>query len=196
MFKHVERHVMTAVLKLIERQRNGETVETGLVKSVVESFVALGLDDADSSKSTLDVYKDHFERPFVEASEVYYKFESEKFVSDNSVTDYMKKAETRLSEEENRVKMYLHTSTNKPLITTCEAVLVKNHTDIMWDEFQNLLNMDKLDDLHRMYSLLSRIPEGLDPLRTRFEEHVRKAGLSAIEKIADHGGETMVLNNL
>jgi cullin 1 len=191
MFKHVERHVMTAVLKLIERQRNGETVETGLVKSVVESFVALGLDDADSSKSTLDVYKDHFERPFVEASEVYYKKESEKFVSENSVTDYMKKAETRLSEEENRVKMYLHTSTNKPLITTCEAVLVKNHTDIMWDEFQNLLNMDKLDDLHRMYSLLSRIPEGLDPLRTRFEEHVRKAGLSAIEKIADQGGETM-----
>lgn len=119
MFKHVERHVMTAVLKLIERQRNGETVETGLVKSVVESFgkfilydfchifytivtlihmftylVALGLDDADSSKSTLDVYKDHFERPFVEASEVYYKKESEKFVSENSVTDYMKKVWT------------------------------------------------------------------------------------------------------
>jgi len=46
-----------------------------------------------------------------------------------------------------------------------------------------------------MYSLLSRIPEGLDPLRTRFEEHVRKAGLSAIEKIADQGGEIMVLNN-
>lgn len=54
-------------------------------------LVALGLDDADSSKSTLDVYKDHFERPFVEASEVYYKKESEKFVSENSVTDYMKK---------------------------------------------------------------------------------------------------------
>ena len=47
-----------------------------------------------------------------------------------------------------------------------------------------------------MYSLLSRIPEGLDPLRTRFEEHVRKAGLSAIEKIADQGGETMVLYSL
>lgn len=36
-----------------------------------------------------------------------------------------------------------------------------------------------------MYSLLARIPEGLDPLRTRFEAHVRRAGLSAIEKIAD-----------
>jgi len=38
MFKHVQRNVMTAVLKLIERQRNGETVETKLIKSVVESF--------------------------------------------------------------------------------------------------------------------------------------------------------------
>ncbi|CAG8849496.1 11766_t:CDS:2, partial [Racocetra persica] len=28
MFMHVERHVMAAVLKLIERQRNGESVET------------------------------------------------------------------------------------------------------------------------------------------------------------------------
>ncbi|CAJ0750528.1 18056_t:CDS:10, partial [Entrophospora sp. SA101] len=39
--------------------------------------------------------------------------------------------------------------------------------------------------LHRMYSLLSRIQEGLEPLRKHFEEHVHKAGLNAIEKIAD-----------
>ncbi|KAF0477803.1 Cullin-domain-containing protein [Gigaspora margarita] len=191
MFMHVERHVMAAVLKLIERQRNGESVETGLVKSVVESFVALGLDDADSTKSTLDVYKEHFQKPFVEASEVYYKAESEKFVSENSVTEYMKKAEARLREEENRVKLYLHQSTHKPLISTCETVLVKNHTDIMWDEFQNLLNLDKMDDLNRMYSLLSRITDGLEPLRTRFEEHVRKAGLNAIEKVADQVNDNM-----
>ncbi|CAH1756072.1 2019_t:CDS:10 [Entrophospora sp. SA101] len=185
MFTHVHRHVMIAISKLIERQRNGETVETSLVKSVVDSYVALGLDDADSAKSTLDIYRKHFEKPFVDESEVYYKTESEKFVSENSVTDYMKKAETRLIEEENRVQMYLHPSTHKILISTCETVLVKNHTDIMWDEFQNLLNMDKLEDLHRMYSLLSRIQEGLEPLRKHFEEHVHKAGLNAIEKIAD-----------
>ena len=35
-----------------------------------------------------------------------------------------------------------------------------------------------------MYALLARIPEGLDPLRVRFETHVRKAGLGAIERIA------------
>jgi cullin 1 len=57
MFKHVERHVMTAVLKLIERQRNGETVETGLVKSVVESF---GKFLIKIRTPALDVYEIHF----------------------------------------------------------------------------------------------------------------------------------------
>lgn len=34
-----------------------------------------------------------------------------------------------------------------------------------------------------MYLLLSRIPSGLDPLRVRFETHVKKAGLESVEKI-------------
>ncbi|KAF9952455.1 hypothetical protein BGZ70_000594 [Mortierella alpina] len=191
LFSHVERNVMAAVLQLIERQRNGESVETSLLRNVVESFVSLGLDENDSKKTTLEVYRQYFEKPFVNATEVYYKMESEKFLSENSVTEYMKKAEARLAEEESRVQMYLHASTHKPLIQTCETVLVKGHTEIIWEEFQNLLNQDKQEDLFRMFSLLLRIPDGLDPLRARFEAHVRKAGLSAIEKIADESTETL-----
>lgn len=96
-----------------------------------------------------------------------------------------------MAEEESRVQMYLHASTHKPLIQNCETVLVKGHTEIIWEEFQNLLNQDKQEDLYRMFSLLLRIPNGLDPLRARFEAHVRKAGLSAIEKIADESAETL-----
>lgn len=33
-----------------------------------------------------------------------------------------------------------------------------------------------------MYLLLSRIPNGLDPLRERFEQHVKKAGLDSVER--------------
>jgi cullin 1 len=53
----------------------------------------------------------------------------------------------------------------------------------MWDNFQNLLDFDKDEDLQRMYSLLSRIPEGLEPLRKKFEEHVKKAGLAAVSRL-------------
>jgi cullin 1 len=53
----------------------------------------------------------------------------------------------------------------------------------MQEAFQGLLDNEKEDDLNRMYNLLSRIPNGLDPLRDRFEAHVKKAGLEAVEKV-------------
>ncbi|KAJ3099328.1 hypothetical protein HDU96_010738 [Phlyctochytrium bullatum] len=165
--------------------RDGDTIEHSLIKSVVDSFVALGLDENDCTKPTLEIYKQYFETPFISATEAYYKAESELFISENSITDYMKKAEARLIEEENRVQLYLHQTTHKPLITTCETVLIKNHTAPIQEEFQSLLDQDQTDDLARMYGLLSRVPEGLDKLRTIFEAHVRKQGLSAVERVAE-----------
>lgn len=137
----------------------------------------------------MDVYRNYFEKQFLEATEVYYKTESEKFITENSIPDYMKKAEVRLNEEENRVQMYLHPSTHKTLIPICETVLVKNQEETIWEGFQGLLDADKQEDLHRMYALLARIPDGLNPLRSSFEAHVKKAGLSAIERIAQNESE-------
>lgn len=93
----------------------------------------------------MDVYREYFERAFLDATELYYKAESEKFIIENSIPDYMKKAETRLNEEEGRVQTYLHPSTHKTLIPICEAVLVKSQEETIWDGFQGLLNSDKQD---------------------------------------------------
>lgn len=191
LFDHVQKHVMDGVLKLVEKQRNGETIETQMVKSIVDSFVSLGLDDNDSSKSTLDVYREFFEKPYLEATMNYYRMESKAFVAENSVVEYMKKAEARLSEEEGRVKMYLHPEIMGHLMKTCQKVLIQEHASLLQEEFQNLLDNDRIDDLSRMYNLLSRIQDGLEPLRRKFETHVRNAGLQAIEKIASEGGDNL-----
>ncbi|TFK28030.1 Cullin-1 [Coprinopsis marcescibilis] len=183
--------LVNAILRLIENQRNGETIDQGLVKKVVDSFVSLGLDDTDTNKACLDVYKEHFEIPFIDATDTYYKLESESFLANHSVSDYLKKAEERLREEEDRVERYLNTSTRKALISKCEHVLIRDHSQLMWDSFQSLLDFDKDEDLQRMYSLLSRIPEGLEPLRKKFEEHVKKSGQDAVEKLV---GETSSSN--
>ena len=34
-----------------------------------------------------------------------------------------------------------------------------------------------------MYSLLMRIPTGLEPLRKKFEEHVKRSGLAAVLRV-------------
>lgn len=184
LFGAVHEKVMAAVLKMVEKQRNGETIEHSQIKSIVDSFVSLGLDEADSTKGTLDVYRFNFEKPFLEATKEFYQKESKQFVAENSIVEYMKKAEIRLDEEEERVKMYLHPDIISALRKVCNVALIGDHSAVLRDEFQSLLDDDRVEDMQRMYNLLARIPDGLDPLRTRFEAHVRKAGLAAIAKVA------------
>jgi cullin 1 len=187
MFGSTQNAVMDAVLRLVEKQRNGETIEQSKIKSVVDSFVSLGIDEQDSTKTTLDVYRKHFEEPFLEATRVYYEKESAEFLAVNSVVDYMKKAERRLDEEKERVPLYLLQEIMAPLMKTCEAALIAKHANVLRDEFQVLLDNDREEDMARMYKLLARIPEGLDPLRNKFEAHVRSCGLMAVEKAASQG---------
>lgn len=191
LFEQVSGKVMDAVLKLVEKQRNGETIEHNQIKQVVDSFVSLGLDEADMSRSTLDVYRYYFERPFLEATAEFYTAESKQFVAENSVVEYMKKAEVRLAEEEERVVMYLHQDIAVPLKKTCNTALIAEHSTLLREEFQVLLDNEREEDMARMYNLLSRIPDGLDPLRTKFEKHVLKAGLAAVQKVQSSEGDKL-----
>ena len=192
--QHNNTRLATALLRLIEQQRNGQTINQGLVKQVVDSFVSLGLDEVDPNKVCLDVYKQHLEAPFLIATETYYRKESETFLIENSIPEYLKKAEERLREEEDRVERYLNTQTRKLLVGKCEDVLIRAQSERLWDNFQNLLDFDQDEDLQRMYALLSRIPEGLEPLRKKFEEHVKRAGLDAVSKLVVEGSEGDVLD--
>ncbi|KAF2860438.1 Cullin-domain-containing protein [Piedraia hortae CBS 480.64] len=184
MFSDTQNTVMSAVLRQVEKQRNGDTIEQSKIKKVVDSFVALGIDETDSSKTNLDVYRRYFETPFVAATREYYRKESRTFLMSNTVVEYMAKAEARLDEEKQRVPLYLLHEMMQPLMRACEEVLITEHVELLRDEFQLLLDENREQDMARMYNLLSRIPSALEPLRQKFELHVRRAGLAAVERVA------------
>lgn len=101
------------------------------------------------------------------------------------------------------------------LLSKCEERLIADHKDILIADFQNLLDYDKDEgadgivlshgtflrsyifiDLQRMYSLLSRIQDGLEPLRSKFEEHVKASGLNAVSKMIPEGGVDALVRSI
>jgi len=177
-----------AILRFIERQRNGEEINQGLVKTAVHSFVSLGLDKADVNRVRLDVYKNHFEIPFLSATKEYYKHKSKAFLAKNGISDYLTKVDEWLREEEGRVERYFNTETRMPLICSCVRVLIRDHLETMYKTSQSLFDRGNDEDLRRMYGFLARNPDGLKPLRGKFEEHVKRAGLTAVSRLVGKGG--------
>jgi cullin 1 len=68
----------------------------------------------DSSKSTLDVYEEYLQKPFIAATEAYYKSESEKFISENPVPEYLKKVALMFIQHDAIDRLMFEISDNRP----------------------------------------------------------------------------------
>ena len=105
------------LLNNISDERNGQLIDRGLMKVILSMLVDLNVDGS-------KVYEEEFEGPFLEQSKIFYRQESQIFLSQNTCSDYIKKAGARLEEESARISNYLSPSTEPALKHTVESEFI------------------------------------------------------------------------
>ncbi|KAL4200513.1 hypothetical protein AMTRI_Chr02g253910 [Amborella trichopoda] len=164
----VEHKTVTGLLRLIERERLGEAIDRALLNHLLRMFTSLG------------IYTESFEKPFLECTSEFYASEGVKYMQQSDVPDYLKHVELRLHEEHERCFVYLDAATRKPLVLTAERQLLVNHTAAILDKgFTLLMDANRIPDLHRMYVLFAKV-HALELLRHALSSYIRSTGQSIV----------------
>ncbi|KAH3761929.1 cullin C [Pelomyxa schiedti] len=176
----IKDRIRNLMLATIYRERTGEVVDRSVLKNVTQMLIDLGI-------SSHSVYEKDFEQPFLEATADFYKVESQEFITSNNCSDYLKKAEHRIREEMDRVAQYLDNLTQVKLMQVVEQHLLTAHMRTLLETENSglvyMLKNDKIDDLQRMYSLLSRVGEGLALMRTLMVAHIKETGSALVTDV-------------
>ncbi|XP_017839867.1 cullin-4A [Drosophila busckii] len=165
----VQKRTVEGLLALIEKERQGSTVDRGLLKSLVRMLC------------DLQIYSSAFEEKFLDATNQLYKAESQRKMQELEVPEYLQHVSKRLAEENERLLHYLDSSTKHPLIYNVEKELLAEHlTTILQKGLDLLLEDNRLTDLSLLYALLSRVKNGTSELCGNFNGYIKKKGRTIV----------------
>merc|ERR1712054_228064 len=193
-FDPIKDRVRDAMLELIHSERESGEVDHRLLKAVVGIFCDMGLSDnidqqpdgVAQSEITLSCYQEDFEKEFIERTHKYYAQKASVMTDEEGFPHYMLKAETYLDSERERVRNYLHESTESKLLEAAEHELLEVHQQRLIEKDTGviaLLANHANEDMCRMYRLFSvkSLPNGLQPIGDLMRGYVIEEGNAVVD---------------
>lgn len=160
----VSKKLLEALLAEIKAERKKDTINRSLIKNLVRMYTSLG------------IYQDSFQFYFLAETQNFYAEEGLALANEidvillfeslinskiqNQLSEYLIHVESRLEEESERVRYYLHDETRKPLIQILDDQLISKHLTTLTSKpsgFSSFLENSKFSDLKRMYQLFARV---------------------------------------
>jgi len=164
----IENKLTRGILDLIKQERDGKSVDRDLIQQILRML------------TLLDAYGELFEKDFLIETGHYYASESEHFLEVCDVPSFFAHSEARFKEEEERSSCYLDPLTRRPLLTTVENKLLREHIPTLLEKgLCQLLDEDRIQELNRIYNLLRRIQE-ISALKGRLVHYVKTKGSAVL----------------
>lgn len=171
----IQDHVTSAVLSLIQIERDGYVISRSVVKECVDVLLQLSVDhDAKT------VYKRDLEPAVLAASEIFYSAEGKRLLETCDAPEYLRRVEARLDSEQARTYHYLFSQTGGPLRKILERHLLTDNLSTVIgmpnSGLDVMVDLDKFDDLNRLYRLFLMVPSGMPTLRRSFKDSILRRG--------------------
>lgn len=165
----IHHRMLTTMLDMIKKERHGDIVDHSVLRSMTSMLSDLGL----------DVYKADFESSFLERTAEYYALESHEMIASCDCPSYLKYAQRRLEEEQQRVSAYMHPSTAARVAKTAEGQLLAYHINTLVATESSgavaLIQQNAFESLQLMYRLFSKVGGDKD-LCSATADHLKDVG--------------------
>ncbi|KAH8860045.1 Cullin-4B [Schistosoma japonicum] len=139
--------------------------------------------DTRSSEFTDLLYDSIFLPEFLRKSQQLYTYEADLLTRTLNVPEYLLHVDKRIIEEEDRLVVYLDAnSTRGLLMSTLVSELLTRPLDHLLDNgLVTPLKTKQTSQLSLLFSLISRVPNGIDKLRTHFRNYIIQMGREMVE---------------
>ncbi|TPX34674.1 hypothetical protein SmJEL517_g02760 [Synchytrium microbalum] len=164
------------IMSLVKQDRDGQIIPHEATRKTIDSFVQLNRD----GDTPFDLYINEFENVYLAQTREYYETESNTVISTLNISGYMFKANTRLQEEVIRNQRYCDAMSHDKIIRECEAQYIAAHQQRVHAHFESMVEHENTSDCNMAYNLLSRIPNGVDPLLEIFEKYIARVGKAMV----------------
>ncbi|KAL7073247.1 hypothetical protein ACQ4LE_007112 [Meloidogyne hapla] len=177
-FSEISTRLLNAAMSLIDRERNGELVNSQHIIGVRESFVDLSI-------AGVFNYAEQFEEQYITFTEQFYSTRTSQILAENGVLAYMSYVDEKLVEEEERAKKYLDGDidgkSREKLMEKCVQVLIINYQDQLLAEASSLIKIGQIERLQILYRLINRTLDGIPTLLDALRSHICVEGLAAMQ---------------
>jgi hypothetical protein len=172
-----EKKLLTGILSTINAERDGQAVDTQLLHRLINMLSSMGL------------YKDKFEAPFLDEARRFFQEEGLQLVGETDAAVYLLHVEHRLAQAMAMISHYLDSFSQYPLISAIEEALLVPHMPLLISKgagpsFEHF----RLEDLKRLYHMAGRV-NSVGLLKDAWTGYIRSVGQTymntTVEAVSD-----------